>query len=61
MRAFDALKEAMSVFTKEFVVATDVSCSRLGVVLIQEGHPIAFISKALSITNKEKSLYAKIE
>ncbi|XP_027081018.1 uncharacterized protein [Coffea arabica] len=44
---------------KAFVIETDVSGGGIGVVLMQEGHPIAFLSKALSAKNLGLSVYEK--
>ena len=54
--AFNTLKTAMAVvptfvvpnFSKEFVLEMDASSQGLGVVLSQEGKPIAFLNQALS-------------
>lgn len=39
-------------FNKQFIIKCDTSGARLGVVLMQEGQPLAYLSQAL----KEKSL-----
>ena len=66
-RAFQQLKVAMTVapvlalsyVSKEFVIKTDASNSGIGVVLMQEGHSIAFISKALAAKHQALSAYDK--
>ncbi|KAD5508745.1 hypothetical protein E3N88_16448 [Mikania micrantha] len=65
--AFETLKQALSFapvlalpdFTKPFVVETDASSKGLGVVLMQDHHPIAYISKALSTKQLMLSVYEK--
>jgi hypothetical protein len=46
-------------FKKEFVLETDVCATGVGVVLMQEGNPLAFFSKALGPKNKALSIYDK--
>jgi hypothetical protein len=65
--AFDKLKQAMSTtlvlafsnFSKEFVVETDACETGIGAVLSQEGHPIVYFSKGLSVNNQKLSIYEK--
>lgn len=65
--AFEALKVAMSTtpvlalprFDLPFVVETDACDLGLGAVLMQQGKPIAYLSKALGERNRHLSIYDK--
>lgn len=65
--AFEQLKTAMISapvlalpnYTKNFVLESDASGTGLGAVLMQEGHPIAYWSKALSLKDQALSTYEK--
>ncbi|KAH9698410.1 hypothetical protein KPL71_024002 [Citrus sinensis] len=58
--AFDELRQAMAStpvlalpnFTKPFSIECDASGRGIGAVLMQEGHPLAYISKGLSRKNQ---------
>jgi hypothetical protein len=41
------------------VVETDACDTGIGVVLLQDGHPVAFLSKALSVQHRALSIYEK--
>jgi hypothetical protein len=64
---FQTLKMAMCTipvlalpdFTNTFVLECDASGKGIGVVLMQEGQPLAFTSKQLSKINLGKSIYEK--
>lgn len=57
---FLALKHAMTTtptlamlnFNDSFTIETDASGEGIGVVLSQQGKPVAFMSRALGVTNK---------
>lgn len=65
--AFDALKQALSSapvlatpdFSKQFCIETDTCASGIGAVLIQCGHPLAYISKPLGPKSVGLSTYEK--
>lgn len=65
--AFDELKTALCEapvlalpdFNKQFVVETDACGSGIGAVLMQEGHPIAYISRHLKGKQAHLSIYEK--
>lgn len=46
-------------FNRQFMVVTDASDKGIGAMLQQNGHPIAYISKALGPKNQGLSTYEK--
>jgi hypothetical protein len=66
-KAFQQLKLAMTStpvlvlpnFDLPFTVETDACDTGVGAVLSQNGHPIAYLSKALGVNNRKLSVYEK--
>jgi hypothetical protein len=64
---FDTLKTAMCSapvlalpdFEQPFKIKTDAYDKGVGAILSQQGHPIAFFSKVLSVSNQRLSTYEK--
>ena len=64
---FLALKQAMTTtsilampnFNDAFTIETDASGEGIGAVLSQQGKPVAYMSRALGVTKKSWSTYAK--
>lgn len=65
--SFEMLKSAMATspvlalpdYTKPFILETDASGTGVGAVLMQQGQPIAYFSKSLSIKQQAMSTYEK--
>jgi hypothetical protein len=64
---FDTLKNALITapvlslpdFSKPFIIETDASDKGIGAVLMQQGNPVAYLSKALSNRSQALSTYEK--
>lgn len=50
---------ALPDFTQPFTSETDACAMGIGVVLSQQGHPVAYYSKALGVRNQKLSIYEK--
>jgi len=65
--SFDTLKAALTSapvlalldFTKSFTIETDASAVGMGAVLMQNNHPVAYLSKALGVKAQTLSTYEK--
>lgn len=63
--AFELLQKAITSahvlatpnFSQTFIVECDASCTGLGAVLMQNGHPIAYFSNVISNRSMVKSAY----
>jgi hypothetical protein len=53
------LVPALPDFNLPFTMETDACDTGIGTVLMQDGHPISYLSKALGIQNKKLSIYEK--
>lgn len=66
-QAFQSLKQAMTKtpmlalpnFQKQFTIETDACAEGIGAVLMQQGQPITYLSKALGEKHKALSIYEK--
>lgn len=50
---------ALPNFDRPFTIETDACDTGIGAVLVQDGHPVAYFSKALGIRNQQLSTYEK--
>jgi hypothetical protein len=50
---------ALPDFTIPFHIEQDACATGIGVVLTQNGHPLAYVSKALGVKNQGLSTYEK--
>lgn len=50
---------ALSDFELPFMVETNACATGIGAVLMQQGHPIAYLSKSLGPQNQKLSIYEK--
>lgn len=65
--AFELLKQALSTapvlsipaFGKQFIIEIDASDMGMGAVLMQDGHPVSFLSKAFCPRNEALTTYEK--
>jgi hypothetical protein len=65
--AFEALKQALILapvlalpnIDRPFIIETDACDVGVGAVLMQDGHPLAFLSKALGPKSRGLSTYEK--
>jgi hypothetical protein len=66
-QTFEAVEQALSTtpvlalpdFNKSFVLEMDASNLGIGAVLLQDNHPIAYLSQSLNRTNQGRSTYEK--
>ena len=50
---------ALPRFDRPFTIETDACDTGIGIMLVQDNHPVAYFSKALGVRNQKLSMYVK--